>query len=684
MSSRLPPVCPNFPVLLHGGDYNPDQWLDSPEILKEDLRLMKLSGTNTLSVGIFAWAALEPEEGRFEFAWLDKVIDDLYRNGQRVILATPSGAKPNWMATKYPEIRRVNAEGHRDLQQGRHNHCYTSPVYREKVSIINTKLAERYGKHPALIMWHISNEYNGECHCDLCLAAFREFLKRKYKTLDALNKAWWAKFWSHTFTDWNQIQAIDRTVHGLQLDWMRFITHQTTDFINHEAAPLRKHTPKIPITINMMGLFPGLNYPEIAPHVDVISWDSYPTWGLHADETEVACNTAFAHDLNRCMKDKPFILMESTPSNTNWQSISSIKRPNLHRTASLQAVAHGSDSVLYFQWRKSRGSSEKFHGAVVDHVGHEHTRVFRDVASVGSALEKLSSVIPGTTTPAEVGIVYDWENRWAIDNSFGPRNRDKNYAETVIEHYRAFWNRNIPCDVFESLHDFSRCKLLVIPMLYMLRPGVADRLKNFVRSGGTLVATYLTGTADSSDLVHLGGLPGEGLMDLFGIWAEEVDALPDDTAQKISPLAGNALGLSGSFACRHYAEIVHLKGAQALAKYDGCFYADSPSVTVNQYGKGKAYYIASRNDAAFTQSFIDALIQQTGIKPVMKSPLPAGVSATLRTDGKQDILFLMNFTHEEQKATLDSAAYTDALTGAALTGAITLPPLDTAVILRPR
>lgn len=683
MTLRLPPVCKNFPVLLHGGDYNPDQWLGTPDILKEDLRLMKLSHTNTLSLGIFAWASLEPEEGRFEFGWLDKVIDDLYRNGQRVILATPSGAKPNWMAAKYPEIRRVKANGERELQLGRHNHCFSSPVYRDKVMIMNTKLAERYGKHPALIMWHISNEYNGECHCNYCLAAFREFLKNKYKTLEALNKSWWAHFWSHTFTDWNQIEAIDTTVHGLAIDWMRFVTHQTTDFMKHEAVALRKLTPHIPITINMMGTFPGLNYPAMAPHVDVISWDSYPGWGDHEDEVESAVNTAFVHDLNRSMKDKPFILMESTPSVTNWHPVSRLKQPNMHRTASLQAVAHGADSVLYFQWRKSRGSSEKFHGAVVDHAGHEHTRVFKDVSTLGADLEKLSDKIPGTITPAEVGIIYDWENRWAIESSYGPRNRDKNYQETVTQHYEAFWHRNIPCDVFDSTHDFSKYKMIVAPMLYMLRPGVAERLKDFVQRGGTLISTYLTGTADSTDLVYLGGLPGGGLMDVFGVWAEEVDPLSDKTGQHIIIGSGNDMGLSGTYNCRHYAEVVHLKGALPLAKFGSDFYAGSPALTVNQYGKGKAYYIASRNEQAFTQAFIDALIKQHNLRPAIKATLPKGVSAAYRTDGVQDIVFVMNFMPVEQSFSLDSEQYTDALTGKSVAGALTVPSRGTVVLLRP-
>jgi len=280
MPERYPPINPRCPHFLHGGDYNPDQW--PPEVWEEDMRLMKLAGCNAMSVGIFAWARLEPEEGRFDFSWLDRIMDLLAENDAYAVLATPSGARPAWMSFKYPEVLRVRPDRHRNLHGRRHNHCPTSPIYRDKVRIINTKLAERYKDHPALLVWHVSNEYSGECHCDLCREAFRQWLERKYETLDALNHAWWTAFWSHTYTDWSQIEPpspIGETcIHGLNLDWRRFVTDQTTDFMLNEIAPLRQHTPNIPVTTNFMGTYPGLNYWRMAPHLDVVSWDNYPMW----------------------------------------------------------------------------------------------------------------------------------------------------------------------------------------------------------------------------------------------------------------------------------------------------------------------------------------------------------------------------------------------------------------------
>src|SRR5262245_5846094 len=586
MPDRFPHANPKFPHMLHGGDYNPEQWMNYPGVWDEDIRLMKAAHCNVVSIGIFSWSMLEPSEGQFDFDWLDRVIENLTSANIGFVLATPTGAKPNWMAIKYPEIRRCKPDGTREMQQGRHNHCYTSPIYREKTTIIDTKLAERYAKHPGLVMWHLSNEYGGECHCPLCKAAFRQWLRERYKTLDALNEAWWARFWSHTFTDWDQIDAIDGSVHGLALDWKRFVTDQTVDFMLHEILAVRPHNPDVPITTNMMGFYTGLNYWRFAPHVDVISWDSYPRFHAEPTEWKTGVSTAFTHDLNRCMKFKPFILMESTPSQQNWTPIAPLKRPGMHVLSSLQAVAHGADSVMYFQWRKSRGSCEKFHGAVVDHFqsGIEKTRVFQDCTDVGVELETLKEVV-GTTTPAEVAIIYDWENRWMIDMESGPRNLDKNHFETCLEHYEPLWQRGVPVDVIDMEQDLRHYKLVIAPMLYLLRAGIAEKIAKFVEQGGTFVTTYLSGYVNDNDLCFLGGFPGP-LRDVLGIWAEELDAVPNHKTQKIKAIKGNPLGLKGKYNARHFCEMIHLEQAKALAKYSSDFYSGRPAVTVNKFGKG--------------------------------------------------------------------------------------------------
>ncbi len=676
MIQKYPPIHPRFPHFLHGGDYNPDQWTE--DVWLEDMRLMKLANCNTMSVAIFAWARLEPEEGRYDFAWLDCVMDLLAENGAYAVLATPSGARPAWLSQKYPEVLRVRADRGRNLHGARHNHCLTSPIYREKTQAINAQLAQRYQNHPALLAWHISNEYNGDCHCNLCQESFRAWLRKRYDhDLDRLNRAWWTAFWSHTYTSWDQIESPspigEMGLHGLNLDWKRYTTDQTIDFFRCEIEPLRRFTPEIPVTTNFMGLFPGLNYPRFAQAVDVVSWDSYPVWHTTASEWRLAASVAFIHDQNRSMKGgKPFMLMESTPSNTNWQPIPKLKRPGMHILSSLQAVAHGSDTVQYFQWRKSRGSSEKFHGAVVDHVGHENTRVFQEVAQLDEILKKLDPVI-GTTTRPDVAIIYDWENRWGIEDMQGLGSRERRqYAETCIAHYLPFWRRGIPVDILSEEGDFSPYKLVIAPMLYMLLPGVADRLSKFVADGGTLVMTYWSGIVDETDLVFLGGWPGGGLRQVLGIWDEETDTLTPDERNQVIPVEGNELGLSASYEARDYFALIHPEGARVLATFGSDFYAGRPALTVNTYGKGQAYYMASRNSDAFLSDFYGKLADNLGLMRSLPAALPEGVSAQVRSDGENRFVFVMNFNATPVTVDLGGEKFSSLISGAQVSGSLEL------------
>jgi beta-galactosidase len=685
MIDKYRPVSDKFGHFLHGGDYNPDQWIKTPAVWDDDMRLMKLAGCNAMSVGIFSWSSLEPEEGRFEFGWLDAILDKLAQNGAFAVLATPSGARPAWMSAKYPEVLRVAPNRVRNLHGARHNHCYTSPVYREKTALLNRMLAQRYKDHPALIVWHVSNEYGGECHCPLCQDAFRSWLKKKYgNSLDRINDAWWTGFWSHRYTDWQQLESPaehgETSVHGLNLDWKRFVTDQTVDFFKSEAAVLREITPDIPVTTNLMGTYTGLNYWKFAKELDVVSWDNYPGWHTTEESTwELASRISFVHDLNRSLKGgKPFMLMESTPSLVNWQPVSKLKRPGMHLLSSLQAVAHGADTVQYFQWRKSRGSAEKLHGAVVDHCGHENTRVFRDVAEIGSVLKKLDGIL-GTTVRPDAAVIYDWENRWAIDDAQALKKDKKGYLETCQNHYQALWKRGVPADVIDMDCDFSGYKLLIAPMLYMVRPGVAERIEKFVGGGGIFVTTYFTGYVDENDLCFLGGFPGP-LRKVTGIWAEEIDSLYDGDRNGLVLKPEVTWGTKDAYEVYDYCELIHTETAEALAVYQSDFYAGRPALTVNSFGNGKAYYIAARTGYRLLDDFYGELIGRHRLLRALECDLPAGVTAQLRTDGERRFVFLMNFSEEEKSVVPGRAGLRDLLSGETLTDRIPLEPYGVAIL----
>ena len=456
--------------LLHGGDYNPEQWLDRPDILAQDIELMKKARVNTVTLGVFSWSVLEPEEGVFNLDWLADIIHNLYANGIRTILATPSAARPAWLAHKYPEVRRVWADRVRELYNRRQNYCYTSPIYREKVRIIDQKLAQRFGDDPAVILWHISNEMGGDCHCALCQAEFRRWLQARYGTLEALNKAWNARFWSHDYTDWEQIESPapqgENAVQALALDWKRFVSDRHIDFLKFERDTVKEIAPNAKFTANMMYRFDGIDYFKMAKEIDVASWDNYPTWHKPSETVEeTALDTAMMHDLFYSMKDKPFLLMESSPSFTNWQPVSKQKKPGIAELAALQTVAHGADSVLYFQWRASRGAEEKFHGAVIGHDGREDARSFTETAHVGLRLEALAE-ITAVKREKQAAIVHDWQNKWALEGSCGPRNVGMGYWDELKRHYNALAREGIAVEFVDQNADLTGYGLVVVPMLY--------------------------------------------------------------------------------------------------------------------------------------------------------------------------------------------------------------------------
>ncbi len=640
----------NFPHLLHGADYNPEQWKDQPQILQEDMRLMKLAGLNEMTLGVFSWAELEKEEGVYDFSFLDSAFDRIEANGGKIILATPSGARPRWLAEKYPEVLRTRADRMKNLYGFRHNHCLTSPVYREKTRAVNYELAKRYGHRKSLYAWHISNEVSGECHCPLCRAAFVEWCRNKYGgDIQKLNHEWWTAFWSHQYSSFSQIEppswmGDESVMHGLVLDWKRFCTDQTADFLRNEQIPLRQLTPHIPTTTNLMGLFDGLDYKQLAKSVDFVSWDSYPEWGHPDGDKQVAISTSFMHDEIRGLKDRNFLLMECTPSLVNWREINKLKRPGQHLAASMQAIAHGAESVQYFQFRKSRGAAEKMHGAVVDHAGHEHTRVFSDVQQVGQALRRIDEVC-GTACPAEVALVFDRENLWALQVMQGMQLNDKKYTQTLLQYYTPLWERGINADVISRTDDFSRYKLVIAPMLYMAEESVIDRLEQYVRQGGVLVGTYATAQVNENDLCHLGGFPGGKLKEVFGVWAEELDTLHPDEE--------NTVTADGrTYAAVDYCELIHADGAQVIARYASDFYAGMPACTVHTYGKGKAYYMAFRDrNADYIRTLLDSALSDAQISPALPLPLPDGV--TVHTRSCDDARYLFVECHNARGADLE-------------------------------
>ena len=668
---------PKIPVLLHGGDYNPDQWLDRPDILEEDIKMMKKAGVNTATVGVFSWSALEPQEGNFQFGWLHDIMDKLYENGIYTVLATPTGARPAWMDEKYPSVLRVEKDGRRNHHSGRHNHCMSSLEYRALVEKMDTRLAQEFGNHPGLILWHISNELGGECYCDSCKKRFQEYLREKYhNNIEELNKQWWTSFWSRRFDSFEQIEPPydngEHSILGLNLDWKRFNSWNMKDYLAFERRILKKYTPQVPATANFMKLFEQLDYVDLAKEIDIISWDGYPSWNNdYETPADTASELSFDHAVMRSLKkDKPFMLMESTPSLVNWHSVNKLKRPGILRASSIQTIGCGSDTVQYFQWRKGRGAAEQFHGAVVDHLGRDDTRVFKEVSEVGELLKKLAPVT-GSRVASKAAVLFDWSNRWAIKDMQGMAHDTKNYEKEVRKFYNIHLKKGINADIVFPLEDLSSYSLVVLPMYYAVSKEAGAWLKEYVKNGGTVVATYLTAYVNENTLAYLGGFPGAGLGEVFGLYAEELDTLYPTDSNAVLMKDGNKAIV------KDYCELIKLTGAEVLGTYESDFYAGMPAVTVHSYGNGKAYYIGTRMEEEDLIKFFTQIWSECGIK---EKELPEGVEYLTRTaeDGST-FDFYVNYNAMPVTVQLSKDG-TNLLNGEAVSGKVEILPFNAVVV----
>jgi beta-galactosidase len=667
---------------LYGGDYNPEQWMAAmgyPDdaVWREDLHLMREAGVNLVTIGVFSWASLQPAEDIYTFEWLDRIFAMLAEAEIGVCLGTGTAAQPAWLSAAYPDVLPVTQWGARKRHGHRMNYCPTNPDFRRLANALVTRLAERYRDHPALRLWHVSNEYGPDCFCDRCAARFREWLQTRYGSLDALNARWVTAFWSHNYTAWEQIEPpspLDQ--HGehetpaLLLDYRRFMSDMNLAGYTAEAAILREVTPQIPITTNFHGLVKGLDYFSWAPHVDVVSWDSYPAYGAHPS------GTAFRFDLMRGLKGgQSWLLMEQSPNQVQWHLQNPGKRPGEMRAQSYQAIAHGSDGALFFQWRQSRGSAEMFHSAVVSHAGHADTRVFREVAALGKELRHLDRGIVGTSVPARVALLFDWPNWWAVEAGANP-SHTLDYMKTVQQYYRALWDRQITVDVVSPDMPLGAYHLVIAPLWMMVAEQHGAAIERYVEQGGMFLATYFSGIVDEDGRAWLGGYPGP-LRRALGLWVEEVDPFTPDMSNTVIATDQALASLQGA-RCSQWGEVVRLEGAVPLATFGQDYYAGYPVITRHQFGAGTAYYVATQLDDEALGQFIGAIAVGADITPALSAS--PGVEVTVRQGNQTTYLFVINHLATTQDITLPTPM-TDLLTNERHSGYLQLPPKGVMILV---
>lgn len=665
-----------LPAMYYGGDYNPEQWPE--EVWKDDMRLMNKAGVNFVSIGIFSWALLQPNKDTYDLAWLDRLMDLLAEHGIYADLATATASPPAWMAVQFPNTLPVDENGARYAHGSRQHYCPNSKVYREYSQEMTRKLAERYKDHPALVMWHINNEYGchiSKCYCDQCKSAFQVWLEKRYTTLDELNARWGTNFWSQKYDQWEEIGLPRKTPTyanpGQQLDYARFMSDSLLECYMGELRILKEATPEMPVMTNFMVDFKPLDYFEWAKHVDVVTWDSYPepTKGIPYE-------AAMWHDLMRSLKGgQPFLLMEQVTSQVNWRAHNPLKRPGIMRLWSYQTIAHGGDGIMFFQWRAARGGAEKFHGAMVTHTGDENSRIYKEVEQFGQELKKLDAIVD-SRTPAKVAIVFDWHNWWALELDSKP-SKDVIYLEQVKQYYKPLFEQNIAVDFVQPTSDLSKYALVITPALYMIASGVEKNLEQYVSQGGTLLTTFFSGIVDENDRIHLGGYPAP-LRKVLGIHVEEFDPmLPGQTNRIVS---GGSQGLSGEYESTLWADIIRLEGAEALATFGQDFFAGSPAVTSHSFGKGKAIYVGTQGDEAFTRALIAELLSRLSIEAPLYAP--AGVEVTCRQAEGHTYYFVLNHLSSDASVKLPQGRFEDLITGTFYQDSVSLPPNEVVILVK--
>ncbi|MEV7268201.1 beta-galactosidase [Micromonospora aurantiaca] len=648
----------------YGADYNPEQWPE--QTWAEDVELMRRAGVNLVSVGIFSWALLEPAPGRYVFDWLDRAIDLLHDGGISVDLATATASPPPWLAHRHPETLPRRADGTVLWPGGRQAYCPSSPVFRDHSLALVEAVARRYARHPAVVLWHVSNElgcHNVHCYCDVSAEAFRGWLRERYGDLDSLNAAWGTAFWSQRYHDWAEINP-PRTAPTFanptqQLDFLRFSSDEQRAQLRAERELLNRLVPQ-PVTTNFM-IGTGIKYLDYhswASDVDVVSNDHY----LTAADPQPQVNLALAADHTRGVAGgAPWLLMEHSTSAVNWQPRNVAKTPGQMRRNSLAHVARGADGVLFFQWRASRAGAEKFHSALVPHAGPD-TKVFREVCRLGADLRALAEV-RGSRVDADVAILFDYEAWWGAELDSHP-SVDVTYTDRLSALHAALWRAGVTADVVHPSADLSRYRLVVVPTLYLVRDADADALRRFVEAGGTAVVTYFSGIVDEHDHIRLGGYPG-AFRDLLGVRVEEFFPLRE----------GGTVRLDDGARADVWTEWLHAEGAEVLAAYTDGPLPGVPALTRHAVGAGAAWYVGTRLDDEATDRLVARLLAETGVRPPVRAP--AGVEVVRRRSADRSWLFVVNHTTEPARLAVSGV---ELLGGARCDGELEVPAGEVAVV----
>ena len=667
MNQRMDAFRARIGGIAFGGDYNPEQW--DRATWDEDMALMRAAGVNLVTLGVFAWASLEPEPGTFTFDWLDEVMGLLHGNGISVDLATPTAAPPPWLSHEHPEVLPVTEDGHRFGFGNRLHFDPTSGAYRRHAAAITRALAERYSRHPALAMWHIGNEYGPVAYTPSSARAFRAWLRRRYGDLEALNDAWYTRFWSQRYTSWEQVCPPEMprswSNPARRLDFARFTSDALLECFIAERDIVRAYRGDVPVLTNFMRFYPRADYWRWAREEDAVALDIYPDPGQPDSHVAAALN----FDLARSLRAEPWILMEQAAGAVSQWPVNVPKRPGRMRLGSYQAIAHGADSVLFFQWRASRGGHERFHSAMLPHSG-TGARTWREVAALGSELPRIAAVA-GHGSRAPIALYFDWDAWWGLSLTHGLPRNDFDYPALVTEHYRPLLQAQHAVDLVGATSALRGYRLVVVPGAYLVSDGFTQALEEFVAGGGTLVCSFFSGVVDERNQVRQPAYPG-AFRALIGAYIDEY--WPARPGEEFGVRFADGVSCTADW----WQESIHPETASVIARFTSGDLAGRPAVLSNELGAGRVVYLGTRLDRQAMAATLLRAADEAGARPVVAGA-PQHVEATRRGH----YLFLLNHSGTDAAVVTVQPGSTNLITGDAVPGSLTLPPLDVAVLAYP-
>jgi beta-galactosidase len=648
-----------------GCDYNPEQW--SPAVWREDARLMRQAGIDLVAINIFGWSYLEPRPGEYDFDGLDRIIALLHEHGIKINLGTGTASPPPWLTTLHPEILPTAPDGTKRYPGGRQAWCPSSPVFRRRALALVEQVARRYGEHPAVALWHVSNElgcHNAHCYDEETAEAFRRWLRKRYGTVDALNDGWGTSFWSQRYGDWAEVhpprQALSARNPGQILDFHRFSSDELLDYYRDEVEVLRRHTT-VPITTNFMvtAHIRNLDYWTWASEVDLVANDHYLDHRLDEPTAELA----FAADLTRGLAGgRPWMLMEQSVSAVSWQPHNLAKAPGEMIRNSLTHVARGADSVCFFQWRASAQGAEKFHSALVPHAGTD-TEAWREVLRLSATLDRLDEVA-GTTVDTDVALLFSWQSWWSCDGESRPSQAVR-YLDQVHLAYNALREIGVTTDVVAPTADLSPYRLVVVPCLHLVSDQEAAAIDAYVAAGGHVLVTFYSGIVDQDDRVRLGGYPG-AFRDLLGVTVEEFAPLPP----------GDVVTLDTGGTCRLWTERLRTTTAEPVARYVDGPLPGVPAVTRNAYGAGTAWYVATELRPDALRDVVREATRAADVRPL--GPEGDGsVEVVRRRDGSRSYVFVVNHGTRDVEHAVTGL---ELVTGTEVDGLLRVPAGDVRVV----